>query len=204
MNTVIPLSKTPNGTLHRTAAACRAFTLIELLIVIAIIAILAGLAFPAVQGALESGRKAQARNDLQQLVMAVRAFQLEYGRLPTVDGSGEFSTDNDKLMNVLRGTADAGAQLQMNPRKIPFMEPKIAKTTKGGLGPDGKFYDPWGTPYRVRLDEDYNNNIDNFYSSGAGFGTLNYSVIAASAGPDKTPGSGNKDAGTAKDDLTSW
>jgi hypothetical protein len=136
--------------------------------------------------------------------MAVRAFQLEYGRLPTVDNSGEFSADNDKLMNVLRGTADAGSQLAMNPRKIAFMEPTIAKTAKGGLGPDGKFYDPWGTPYKIKMDDDYNNQISNFYSSGAGFGSLNYSVIAASAGVDKTFGSGNKDAGTAKDDLLSW
>jgi prepilin-type N-terminal cleavage/methylation domain-containing protein len=181
-----------------------AFTLIELLVVIAIIAILAGLAFPAVQGALESGRKAQARNDLQQLIMAIRAFELEYGRLPTVDGQSEFSSNNDQLMNVLRGTADAGSQLAMNPRRIAFMEPKIAKSPKGGLGPDGKFYDPWGVPYKVLLDSDYDNKINNFYTSGAGFGTLNYKVIAASAGPDKALGSGDKNAGTAKDDLLSW
>lgn len=181
-----------------------AFTLIELLVVITIIAILASLAFPAVQGALDSGKKAQARNDLQQLVMAVKAYQLEYGKLPTVDGAEEFSGDNDKLMNVLRGTANAGSQLQMNPRKIAFIEPKIAKGPKGGIGPDGKFYDPWGKEYKVKMDGDYNNELANFYSSGAGFSTLNYSVIAASAGPDTNFGSADKNAGTAKDDLISW
>ena len=181
------------------------FTLIELLVVIAIIAILASLAFPAVQGALDSGKKAQARNDLQQLIMAVKAYQLEYGKLPTVDNSDEFSTDNDKLLNVLRGTANEGSQLAMNPRKIAFIEPKIAKVAKGGIGPDGKFYDPWGTTYKIKMDGDYNNEIVNFYSSGAGFGTLNYSVIAACAGTDKTFGSsGDKNSGTAKDDIVSW
>jgi prepilin-type N-terminal cleavage/methylation domain-containing protein len=180
------------------------FTLIELLVVIAIIAILAGLGFPAVQGALQSGKKAQALNDLQQITMAVRAFELEYGRLPTVDGQAEFSADNDKLMNVLRGTADAGSQLEMNPRRVAFIEPKIAKGLKGGIGSDGKFYDPWGTPYKILLDENYDNKIDNFYSSGAGFPTLNFKVIAASAGPDTAFGDGNKDAGTAKDDILSW
>ena len=66
---------------HRQSA----FTLIELLVVIAIIAILAGLAFPAVQGAMGSAKKAQARNDVNQLASAVKAFQLEYGKLPATN-----------------------------------------------------------------------------------------------------------------------
>ncbi len=182
-----------------------AFTLIELLVVISIIAILASLAFPAVQGAMNAGKKAQARNDLQQLVTAVKAYQLEYGRLPTVDGTAEFTSDNDKLLNVLRGTADAGTQLAMNPRKIPFIEPKIANAKKGGIGPDGKFYDPWGMTYKVTMDGDYDNKINNYYTTGAGFGVLNYSVIAASAGPDTNFGStGDKNSGVAKDDIVSW
>jgi prepilin-type N-terminal cleavage/methylation domain-containing protein len=181
-----------------------AFTLIELLVVMAIIAILAGLGFAGLQGALEAGKKAQARNDVQQVVMAVKAFLLEYGRLPTVDGSSDFEGNNDQLFNVLRGTADQGSQLQMNPRRIPFIELKTVSTSKGGIGPDGKLYDPWGTPYKIRLDGDYDNEISNFYSSGAGFGTLNYSVIVTSAGPDRQFGSGDKGSGTASDDILSW
>lgn len=184
----------------RTSALPRirraAFTLIELLIVIAIIAILAGLGFPALQGALGSSKKAQARNDLAQIVAAVKAYQLEYGTLPTADGE-EFEGNNDQLLNVLRGTADQGSQLQMNPRRIAFIEPKI--------GIDGKFYDPWGNPYKVRLDGDYDNEIQNFYAgdSGAGWGTLNHSVIAASSGPDEEFGE-SKNSGSGKDDLISW
>jgi prepilin-type N-terminal cleavage/methylation domain-containing protein len=44
-----------------------AFTLIELLVVIAILGILMALLFPAVDGALEGARRAQASNDVTQI-----------------------------------------------------------------------------------------------------------------------------------------
>lgn len=144
-----------------SASGCRqeAFTLIELLIVIAIIAILAGLAFPAVQGALESGKKAQARNDVAQLTAAIKAFQLEYGKLPsTATGSDTRSADNASVIGALT-TSNA-----LNPRGIVFFEPKMAKRGRGGL--DGTVYrDPWGNPYSFSLDTDYNNRISNHFTT---------------------------------------
>src|SRR5213082_448269 len=59
-----------------------AFTLAELLLVIVIIVILAGLTFPAFQGVLERAKKVQAKNDLTQIVTAVNAFYTEYGKYP--------------------------------------------------------------------------------------------------------------------------
>lgn len=191
--------------------ATDAFTLIELLVVISIIAILASLAFPAVQGALDSGKKAQARNDLQQLVMAIKAYQLEYGKLPVKSGnSGDFDYGDaniNTLMDVLRGIGSSGDGAELNPRNIPFIEPRVSKNNKAGLGDGGKFYDPWGSVYKVRLDNNYDNQIKNFYTgNSAGWDTLNLSVIAVSAGPDKTFGiDKNKNSDTnAKDDLVSW
>ena len=124
-----------------------AFTLIELLVVIAIIAILAGIGFPAVQGALESGKKAQARNDASQIAAAVKAFQLEYGRLPKVTG--------DDISSLI-GQNDSD-----NFRKIVFFEAKPAKGTppKGGLS-GTKLLDPWGQAYTVKLDDNYDNKVD--------------------------------------------
>jgi type II secretion system protein G len=149
---------------------CSAFTLIELLVVIAIIAILAGLAFPAVQGAMGSAKKSEARNDVNQLAAAVRAFQLDYGRLP--------ATDNNAA-NVVKTLI--GSNTTLNPRNIVFFEPKTAKGGKKGW--DGQNYlDPWGTPYQMILDLGYSNKI----TTDIGDGTKTYftTVIVQSAGPD--------------------
>ena len=190
-----------------TRPAQSAFTLIELLVVISIIAVLAGLAFPAVNGAIESAKKAKAKNDVAQIVGAIKAYQTEYGKLPNVDGKTKFEDNNSPLFNVLRGTANEGSQLQMNPRKIAFIEIRIGKGGKDGLATEGSsvgsFVDPWGTPYKIWLDDDYNNEVQSMDYTG-GWGIVPGSAIAASAGKDKTFGSGPKEQGTAKDDVISW
>ncbi len=124
-----------------------AFTLIELLVVIAIIAILAGLGFAGIQGAMESSKRAQARNDVHQIASAVKAYLLEYGRLP---GSGSV------ISELTAQTSNAGA----NPKRIVFLEAKNAKGTppKGGLS-GSDMLDPWGNAYVIELDTDYDNKV---------------------------------------------
>ena len=60
----------------------RGFTLIELLVVIAIIAILIALLLPAVQQAREAARRAQCKNKLHQLAVALHNYHETEGRFP--------------------------------------------------------------------------------------------------------------------------
>lgn len=164
-----------------TRSSSTGFTLIELLVVIAIIAILAGLSFPAIQGAMGSGKKAQARNDVNQLASAIKAFQLEYGRLP-YSGSGSADTASAPNAAVIAALISSNA---LNPRGIVFFEPKIAKGGKGGLsgsGASATYKDPWGSDYAFALDTSYDNKIT--ADVGAGSQTYFNTVIVQSQGPN--------------------
>lgn len=60
----------------------RAFTLVELLVVMAIVGILAGLLLPAVQSARASARSTQCKNHLHQISLATELFHDSYKAYP--------------------------------------------------------------------------------------------------------------------------
>src|SRR5687767_13060162 len=66
----------------------RAFTLLELLVVIALIAVLAGILLPAIQNVRDSARRSAVASDIAQVGTAVAAFKARFNvaHLPAFGG----------------------------------------------------------------------------------------------------------------------
>lgn len=131
-----------------------AFTLIEMLVVIAIIVLLIGLLMPAISGAFKKAKVARASSEAKAIAGAVRAYYTEYGRMPTnsaTDVTYGATPPNSQLMNVLRSlNATGNGNYANNLRRIVFLEipPKA-------LDASGNFIDPWKTQYRIVIDSNY-------------------------------------------------
>ncbi len=69
-----------------------AFTLIELITVIAIISILMALLFPAIAGAKESARRGKAQTVVKDIVNACKNYSNDYGKYPPITDAKEDSS----------------------------------------------------------------------------------------------------------------
>ena len=151
----------------------KGFTLVELLVVIAIVAVLALLGFIGSSRFIENGRKVQTLAQFRDLQVGMGLFVNDYTK-PPIPASKEYDGDdtvygdpptpyyhNGFLVAVLVGeskefssstTGEIFDVSQVNKLKESYIQLPFKKDKKGGVGPDGNLYDPWGSEIIVAVN----------------------------------------------------
>ena len=116
-----------------------AFTLIELLMVIAVIGVLAGLLMVAVTAAREKGRRTRAMGETRELAKAWKAYWILYGDTLGWPYGRSNVVMNAEAMKILLAAEETA---RWNPQKIIFIDAPADATEVG-------FRDPWNRMYTV-------------------------------------------------------
>lgn len=199
---------------HRTS---QGFTLVELLGVMVIILMLAGLLYPTMKSVRDQAKIAKAHADMDSLKMALRAYYQEYGRWPDTNNIDPFRFDT--MLNGNYDVVTGALWLPIygdpyyennNPRRIKFMEFNKASIIQTG-GEQGYFVDPWGKTYNILLDNGQGSigGLGNAWNDpvaedgqipnpNPGGRVIPSPIAIYSYGPDKANNSGTGD------DVISW
>lgn len=216
----------------------RHFTIVELLSVVAVIAILAGILIPTIGAVKESGKATQSLTEVKSIHMAIKAFETDHKYLPYssanndtvipgISAAGATSSSNPsgtytdnttatldnsyfELFNTLcytdhegsDGVASAATAVAKtyNKQAKKYLAPNDTKKFYGGDFPG--YRDPWGRPYIIFLDTNYDKIIENVHTGLRVPGNA-IQDTAAVVGMGKNQG---KTLGNCQADqlLTSW
>jgi type II secretory pathway pseudopilin PulG len=153
--------------------------------VISIIGLLAGLGLPAINGAIQAGKKAEVAAMAESIKTAVNAFYAEYSQYPSNSGKTDLN-----FLNLMTTTNSTGTSIQ-NTRGIAFLEVPPKFTNANGLVTPSGFY---------KAQSNFFLAID---TNGVGVltnkvGSSNYVVASSVAVWVVDPKSANKPVGTFK------
>lgn len=133
-------TRNPNPEIRNRRQTRRAFTLIELLLVLVILAVLAGIVYPKFANRSEQARVTAAKTQISAFATALSAFEVDNGYYPR---------GREGLQSLLVKPGDA------TDWRGPYLE------EKGGIPND-----PWGRPYLYEYPGKHNLNSYDLMSIG--------------------------------------
>ena len=216
---------------HSAFRTRQAFTLVELLVVISIIAILAALLLPVLGSVKIKAQKKKAEVDAGGIVTAISSYEADYSKFPVssvgavtasseaarlgedftygtrgvicvgprgsnpyddgvsspttvgfstpgayqaIRAPGNYQTNNSEVMSVLldmESWPNSPTQPTINkdhvknPTRNHYLNATMSGDNKSaGIGNDGVYRDPWGNPYIITIDLNYDDKArDAFY-----------------------------------------
>ena len=95
--------------------------------VISVIGLLAGLGLPAINGAIQAGKKVEVAAMAESIQTAVNAFYAEYSQYPSNNGRTDLN-----FLNLMTTTNSTGTSAQ-NTRGIAFLEVPPKFTNASGI-----------------------------------------------------------------------
>ena len=172
------------------------FTLVEVIVVLAVVLLLSGIAVPLISGYVDDSKRARAASEVKLLAGALASFYKDVGIYPTRDAAGR----NNRLLCLITGL-DQPPQTRLtrghafqswasNSTRGDLLDNHLLRNQPGGTpgaaypitGSDkwrGPYLagpaplDPWGRPYYINVMGSYNANATNYFR-----------VYVLSAGPD--------------------
>jgi general secretion pathway protein G len=170
------------------------FTLVEIIVVIAVIAILAAIMTPSIIKNIDDSKIARAKNDVQVLGAAIADFYKDTGKWPSDDDPSSGSSNYLYVLETSDGNTpghsgtDTGGWVTWGAtRRDTFENQLILNDPKGGGNPyptSGEFR--WKGPYINEIKSDpwgnkYYCNVIGLWKNGTG----GYqATFVLSAGPD--------------------
>jgi len=168
-----------------------AFTLIELLTVIAVMAILAGILIPVTGGVIRQSNIAASKARLWQYVTAIENFRSEYNYYPTVyttnprnDGEIVNTSKGDDFIKAISGSDDTGGNFRQI-QYYSFSENEVQDLDDG----TSRLIDPFDNiNFFIMIDADGDGIIKPFSSDPESPGEIRASATAWVTASDGNPG----------------
>jgi len=188
-----------------TSLQSRGFTLIEMLVVIAILASLAAIAFPLTRSVINKGKVTDTKMRMQELESAINSYNNDNGHLPHAANypSNESISDADltEIVTILLNKESGSDPVNSTGKKYLLMQD--AKNSRNGVvySDNNKntiksITDAWGNAYEVLIDYDLDGEITKQIPDESNSTIKGKSVIIISSGVD-----GDFDT---DDDVYSW